>query len=70
MTKTRMRRSLDHVLAGMSLSMPLNMAAVYAASSVLHTPAAVAVSTTVFATVLSGLRTYFVLAYHEREATK
>ena len=66
MHKSRLRRSIDHVVAGMSLSMPLNMAAVYIASSVLQSPAVIAVSTTVFATVLSGVRTYYVLAYHER----
>ena len=66
--KTRLRRTADHVVAGMTISAPFNMAMVFLLSSVIASPLALAVTTTIAATIFSGLRTYVVLSMHERQS--
>ena len=68
-SKSRIRRTCDHVLAGLTLSAPVNMASGFVLSSMIESAAVLAVSTTLFATLFSGCRTYFVLSIHERQPT-
>ena len=64
--KSRLRRTADHVIAGLTFSAPINMASVFVISSLTSEPLTLAISTTLFATLFSGLRTYIVLSAHER----
>lgn len=65
-TKPRLRRTLEHLAAGMTITAPVNALSVYALSSVMSSPALLAVTTTAVATLFSGVRTYVVLYLHER----
>ena len=64
--KSRSRRTLEHLAAGFTFSAPMNFATVFALSSVVSNPATLAVTTTLLATAISGIRTYVVLTWHER----
>ena len=61
-TKSRLWRTADHVIAGLTLSAPVNAASVYALSSVISSPLMLALATTLF----SGVRIYAVMFQHKR----
>lgn len=64
--KTRLRRTFDHVATGLTFNAPLNFATVLILSSLISSPAVIAVASTAIATAFSGIRTYWVLSYHEQ----
>ncbi len=67
-TKSRLKRTADHVIAGLTISAPVNAMSVYALSSVISSPLMLALSTTAFATLFSGVRIYAVMSHHEAQS--
>jgi hypothetical protein len=63
---TLLHRTYEHIVLGLTASAPINMAIVYIASVTFDHPLVIAVTTTALATVISGIRTYFVLKSQDK----
>lgn len=56
-----MRRSLEHVVAAVTLALPLNAAITYTVASISTSPLTIMLTTSLLATLISWARTYLVL---------
>ena len=64
--KSRLRRTGEHLAAGLLVAAPINALVTYAASSSFTDPLTITLTVTAAATVIAFIRTYIVLALHER----
>ena len=66
MEPTIFRRTMEHVIAGVTTSAPINMVIVFTISNLTANPITLTLLTTFLATIVSGLRTYMVLSSQDK----
>lgn len=64
-TTSILKRTIEHLAAAMIFAMPLNAAITYSAATITSSPLMITLITSGLATVVSFVRTYFVLAQQD-----